>query len=55
VRIGTDADWRFVSAGQFHTVAVKKDGTIWAWGRNEDGELGNGTNMNSRAPVRIGE
>ncbi len=35
------------------TIAIKKDGTLWAWGANRSGELGNGTNKNSNLPVRI--
>lgn len=29
-----------VSAGDTHSLALRKDGTVWAWGGNEQGELG---------------
>ncbi|WP_442950471.1 OmpL47-type beta-barrel domain-containing protein [Paenibacillus sp. FSL H7-0357] len=32
-----------IAAGRFHQLALKKDGTLWAWGANSVGELGNGT------------
>jgi len=32
-----------ISAGGYHTVAILADGTLWAWGRNLEGQLGNGT------------
>ncbi len=32
-----------VSAGFNYTAAVKSDGTVWVWGNNQDGQLGNGT------------
>ena len=45
-----------VAAGDLHTVALKFDGTAWAWGNNEEGQLGNGTsasvNFEDR-PVQI--
>ena len=34
VRIGTDTDWSDVSLGVYHSLAIKADGTLWAWGRN---------------------
>lgn len=46
--------WAKVSAGYAHTLAIKTDGTLWAWGDNISGQLGNGTNNNSNAPVQIG-
>jgi hypothetical protein len=36
-----------------HSLALKNDGTVWAWGDNEYGELGNGTNTNSNVPVQV--
>ncbi len=32
-----------VSAGVFHAMALKPDGTVWAWGQNSNGQLGDGT------------
>jgi alpha-tubulin suppressor-like RCC1 family protein len=34
--------------------ALKQDGTVWAWGRNESGQLGDGTTINRKDPVRVG-
>src|SRR5438034_5617110 len=33
--------------------SVKSDGTVWAWGYNKYGELGNGTTTNSSLPVKV--
>jgi len=35
-------------------VAVSKDGTLWAWGCNRDGQLGDGTAIGRTRPVEIG-
>jgi alpha-tubulin suppressor-like RCC1 family protein len=43
VQIGTDTDWAFISAGHWHSTAIKTNGTLWTWGYNHDGQLGNGT------------
>ncbi len=45
--------WRFVAAGSEHSLAIKDDGTLWAWGSNLTSELGDGTIENKNAPVQI--
>ena len=32
-----------ISAGNNHTMAIKSDGTLWSWGDNSYGQLGDGT------------
>ena len=54
VRIGTATNWRSVSAGGSHTMAIRTDGTLWAWGGNNRGKLGDGTETNRNIPTRIG-
>ena len=35
-----------------HSLALKGDGTVWTWGYNKYGQLGNGTNSDSNVPVQ---
>ena len=39
-----------VAAGATHTLALRSDSTVWAWGDNGDGALGNGTSGNRNTP-----
>jgi alpha-tubulin suppressor-like RCC1 family protein len=50
----TSQCWNQISVGTFHTLAITTDGTLWAWGKNDLGQLGDGTNINKNTPVRIG-
>lgn len=43
-----------VSAGEFFSLALLEDGTVWAWGAGYRGELGNGTDEESDSPVQVG-
>jgi alpha-tubulin suppressor-like RCC1 family protein len=40
-----------VAAGKDHTVALKDDGSVWAWGNNRWGQLGDGTTNASLLPI----
>ncbi len=42
-----------VSAGSDYCLALKDDGTVWAWGYNDNGELGDGTYIDSTIPVQV--
>ena len=50
----TDLLFRQVAAGGYHTVGVKTDGTLWSWGNNSWGQLGDGTTSNKSTPVQVG-
>ena len=42
-----------VSAGGAHTLALTSTGAVWAWGRNADGQLGDGTTTDRDVPVAV--
>jgi alpha-tubulin suppressor-like RCC1 family protein len=42
-----------VAAGWNHSLALGSDGTVWAWGDNQFGELGNGNLIQSDTPVKV--
>src|SRR6516164_78127 len=52
-RIGMETNWVNVAVGGSTTLALKSDGTIWAWGENIYGQLGDGSKLPEQAsPVR---
>jgi alpha-tubulin suppressor-like RCC1 family protein len=55
-QVGGLEDWSKVSSGRYHVLALKTDGTLWTWGRNENGELGLGhiSPAMYSSPVQIG-
>jgi alpha-tubulin suppressor-like RCC1 family protein len=50
VAFGTN--WKQVACGTYHTAAIKTDGTLWLWGVNGYGELGNNTITNRSSPLQ---
>lgn len=54
VQVGTDSNWQSVTAGWRHSLGIKTDGTLWAWGWNLEGQLGNGTKNEKHSPFQIG-
>ena len=53
-QVGNLTNWSMVSVGQYCMIAVKNDGTLWAWGSNSNGRLGDGTFTHRSSPVQIG-
>jgi hypothetical protein len=53
-QIGTTPEWLTLDAGALHSVGIKTDGTLWAWGDNSFSELGDGTSTDRLSPVHIG-
>jgi alpha-tubulin suppressor-like RCC1 family protein len=47
--------WSFVTGGWSHSMGLKTDGSLWAWGWNLQGQLGNGLNASSNKPENIGQ
>ncbi len=54
VQVGSLTTWSQIDAGESHILALKTDGTLWAWGNNGSGRLGDGTAINRSSPVQIG-
>lgn len=43
-----------VAVGKFqHSLALKSDGTVWSWGWNESGQLGDSSNVESHVPLQV--
>ena len=42
-----------IAGGEQHSLALKSDGTVWAWGSNLQGQLGNGNNIDSSIPSQV--
>ena len=54
VQVGALSNWSSVSAGSGHSVAIKTDGTLWAWGDGGFGQTGLRTTLNRSSPVQVG-
>jgi hypothetical protein len=42
-----------IATGRYHYLAVRSDGTLWSWGDNYSGQLGDGTTTHRRDPVPV--
>ena len=43
-----------VAGGMYHSLALKSDGTVWTWGNNVYGQLGDGTTTGRNVPGQVG-
>src|SRR5450756_73218 len=53
-RVGTATDWAVVACGNAHALALKSDGSLWAWGDNASGQLGLDDKPRRSVPTRVG-
>lgn len=56
-QVGTDSNWKYVTATRFFgfsAMAIKTDGTLWAWGEGEMCALGLGGFANKTTPTQVG-
>ncbi len=42
-----------ISAGAFHTITARSDGSVWTWGQNQNGQLGDNSTNQSSVPVQL--
>ncbi len=47
-------DWMDIASGDGFAVAIKSDGTLWAWGENGSGQLGIGNNASKANQTQVG-
>ena len=52
IQIGSDR-WAKVTCGKDHTLAIKSDGTLWAWGHNNKGQLGLNDTTDRTSPTQV--
>lgn len=51
--VGGLTDWCRISAGGYHSLAVRTNGTAWSWGKNSIGALGDNTTTSRSSPVSV--
>jgi alpha-tubulin suppressor-like RCC1 family protein len=56
-QIGSGTEWHFMDcqSGTSTTIAIRKDGTLWAWGYGELGQIGDNSITNRSTPIQIGD
>ena len=53
-QVGTGNTWSSVSAGLSHGMAIKSDNTLWGWGFNSSGQIGDNSTSTRFSPIQIG-
>ena len=45
--------WEESDAGEYHSVFLRGDGTVWTVGKNDTGQLGDGSTLDKSDPVQV--
>lgn len=53
IAAGGMSDIRQLEVGRYHSLAIRSDGSLWAWGYNAYGQLGDGTTTTRTSPVKV--
>ena len=53
-QVGTNTNWSLIKNGQYQNAAIKTDGTLWTWGYNNYGQLGNNSMNTIYSPTQVG-
>jgi alpha-tubulin suppressor-like RCC1 family protein len=54
VQVGALTNWLVVESLSTSTKAIKTDGTLWSWGKGNDGQSGLGNTTNYSSPKQVG-
>ena len=54
VQVGALTTWSKISSGNLHSLATKIDGTLWLWGNNNYGQLGQNNRNDLSSPTQVG-
>jgi alpha-tubulin suppressor-like RCC1 family protein len=52
-QVGSDTDWSRISAGSYHSLAVKQNNSLLGWGLNGSYQLGLGDTTNRNSPTKV--
>jgi alpha-tubulin suppressor-like RCC1 family protein len=54
IQIGSQTDWKYITAGYYNSYALKTNGTLWSWGYNNYGSLGHSDAIHRSVPTQVG-
>ena len=53
-QVGSATNWVAVDGADYHSLGLRSDGTLWAWGYNAEGQLGLNDTTQRNIPTRVG-
>ena len=54
VQVGSSGDWASIAFGDYSAFAISPEGRLYAWGKNQDGDLGLNDRVNRSSPTQVG-